>query len=83
MSGAHGDRDESMYAGEPGRGKEQDPTHRRAARGKAAGVIIGVILLIFVVLLAIFLLASGSDGEGEASSQSPGAGTVAALLTGG
>ena len=83
MSSRHGDGDESMYAGEGRTGKQENPAHRRAARGKAAGVIVGVVLLIFVVLLGIFLLGSGSDGEEDAPSQSLGAGTAAALLAGG
>ncbi len=80
MSSPYGDRDESMYAGEGGTGKQENPAHRRAARGKAAGVIIGVVLLIFVVLLTIFMLASSNDGEEDASSQSLG--SVVVLLAG-
>ena len=83
MSSTHGDRDESMYAGEGRTGKQENPAHRRSARGKAAGVIVGVVLAIFLVLLAVWLLGSASDGEEGGPSESMGAATAAVVLASG
>ena len=79
MSSPYGDRDESMYAGEGGTGKQENPGHRKAARGKAIGVIVGVVLLIFVVLLTIWLLGRSAD-DVESAPAPGGAGAVEVLL---